>query len=172
MINCKEILNRHSSRFFDKSKKVSGQIIGRLILAASLAPSGKNLQPWRFHIVREEELILKLAGILTGNKWLATADLLILVYLNKNESYDHIKDAMAIGAAIENMLLEGESNGIASCWTGDCFGKEAQIAELIDYGEALKLMAVVAFGFERRKIASPSKKKAEELVLNKDAVTD
>jgi nitroreductase len=170
MLNCKEILNRHSSRFFDKDKEVSNQIIHKLILAASLAPSGKNLQPWKFFIVNEAKLISELTKILPNNKWISTANLLILVYLDKKESYDDIKDFMAIGACIENMLLEAESNGLSSCWIGECFENRRQIFEIIENDESLELMAIVAFGYEKRRFVKTAKKKVEELVLNYELI--
>lgn len=166
MLNCKEILNRHSSRFFDINKVISNEIIHKLILAASLAPSGRNLQPWRFFIINEAELISGLTKILPNNKWISNSNLLILVYLDKKESYDDIKDCMSIGASIENMLLEAESNGISSCWIGECLEKEEQIVELVKNDGSLKLMAIVAFGYEKRKLVRNPKKKVEELVLS------
>ncbi len=173
MLNCKEVQNRHSTRFFDKNNEVSNQIIRNILLAGTLAPSGKNVQPWRFFVVKENHIIYELAKILANNSWVQTSSRAILVYMNEKESYNEIKDCMAIGACVENMLLEAEASGISSCWIGDFFDKEEQIKNIIHTNEeSLKLMAIVAFGYEKRCLSRPPKKDIEELVLNYNDIKD
>jgi nitroreductase len=53
------IRNRRSIRHF-KSDPVSDQIISEILESARLAPSGGNIQPWRFVIIRSPEIKEKL----------------------------------------------------------------------------------------------------------------
>ena len=58
------VRNRRSIRKFD-SKKLDKSIIEEILYYASLAPSGKNRQPWRFVVIQEHtELKNKIADIM------------------------------------------------------------------------------------------------------------
>lgn len=163
-INCKEILERHSSRFFNKDKLISNEIIEKILIAASLAPSGYNRQPWRFRIITEQKLIEEIKKFMPNNKWILTCNCLIVVYLDKGSSYDFIKDSMALGAAIENMLLEACSNGVGSCWIG--INKDSEnISNYFNYEKNLKIMSIVALGYVKREFTRTPKKNISQLVV-------
>ncbi|GAB6136913.1 nitroreductase family protein [Halanaerobaculum tunisiense] len=55
------IAKRRSIRNF-KSKEVATEKINEVLKAGQLAPSGSNLQPWRFVVVESEEIREKLEG--------------------------------------------------------------------------------------------------------------
>ncbi|WP_245755126.1 nitroreductase family protein [Pelosinus propionicus] len=57
------IVNRRSIRSYT-SKKVSTSDITEILTAANCAPSGNNLQPWKFSVViNDEQLLKKLASL-------------------------------------------------------------------------------------------------------------
>ncbi len=70
------IATRRSIRKF-KPDPVSDQHINRLLEAARLAPSGTNLQPWRFVVVTGEEMREKV-GACTPLKFVGQAPLVIV----------------------------------------------------------------------------------------------
>ena len=79
-ILCDAIQNRYSCRSFDNSKCVSHDIIKSIIKAGSLAPSGKNTQPWRFRIIENKSIISSIAKMLILDMMIKkTVWLLVLV---------------------------------------------------------------------------------------------
>lgn len=66
------IEKRRSIRKF-KPDSVPEEYITALLDAARLAPSGSNSQPWRFKIVKEREIKLKLAEAAYGQSFIAEA---------------------------------------------------------------------------------------------------
>src|SRR5438874_13005897 len=46
------VARRRTTREFDPVRPLSDDLLGRLLHLATLAPSGFNLQPWRFIVVR------------------------------------------------------------------------------------------------------------------------
>ena len=52
----KAIKARHATRSFDATKDVTDEQIEWLLNLANCAPSGYNLQPWSFVVVRDETL--------------------------------------------------------------------------------------------------------------------
>ncbi|MCP4177199.1 MAG: nitroreductase family protein, partial [bacterium] len=86
------ILNRRSIRKYS-SKEVSRDDIMQLLQAASWAPSGNNLQPWRFSVVMDNKQILKeLASLTVFRKWVQNAACLIVVFLDTKATDNKIKD--------------------------------------------------------------------------------
>ena len=163
MVHCNEINERRSVRFFRKSKKGYKENIVNILNAAILAPSAKNRQPWRFFVV--EGTPKEFVNFFSENKWIRTASFFIVVYMVSSDDIDRDKDVMAVGAAIENMLLEAQAEKMSSCWIGECFNNSEQINEWTGIKDA-QLMAVVAFGYGREGEHRSKRKKMEEIVYN------
>lgn len=58
----KLIGKRQSCRAYVPGKEIPGELMRNCLEAARLAPSSCNKQPWRFVIVREREMIRRIAG--------------------------------------------------------------------------------------------------------------
>lgn len=92
------------------------------IIDAGWALSGLNNQAWRFIVVSDTSSKEKLSGLTHYGSIINNAPVLIAVFLDRNEMYDHTKDVQSIGACIQNMLLAihsmgNEKEGIRK---GDC----------------------------------------------------
>jgi len=164
-ILCKEIQERHSCRIFKNNELVPGDIITALLTAASMAPSGKNSQPWRFKIIEDSDFSNQLSAILPNNKWVKNVTQLILVFLDTTYSYNILKDSMAIGACIENMLIEAKSRSVDTCWIGECTDYADNISKLLDIDVKYTLMSIIAVGYSKIKSNSPQKKQLNELLI-------
>ena len=164
----KIIVNRHSCRFFE-NKEIDNDVINKILMAASLAPSVYNIQPWRFSIIDSKETILDLAKIMKRNTWVKDANVIIAVYgIKSNE--DDMKIILSMGACIENMLLEAESLGVGTCWIGECIEQENEIKWILgNDNREYKLYSLVAIGYELKKakmLLNPvQKKEIKQLLL-------
>ena len=78
MFTTKEAIeNRRSIRKY-KSDLIPDEYIKELLDSARLAPSGCNAQPWRFKIVKEQELKIKLAQAAYNQSFISTAPVIIV----------------------------------------------------------------------------------------------
>ncbi|MCM1187140.1 MAG: nitroreductase family protein [Lachnoclostridium sp.] len=153
--------NRKSCRKF-LSKPISMQDIYTILAGAQWAPSGKNGQPWRFVIVKESKTKNKIANCSIYKEWMTEADIFIVVYLDKKNSYNYKKDLQAIGAAIENICLQASAMDIGTCWIGEILEKEADINKIINVPKTYELMAVICVGY-----AKEDNFRANRMELNK-----
>jgi nitroreductase len=118
---------------------VPDDVIRELIRAATYAPSAANMQPWRFVVIKNRELIAKLSGK-AKELWMEQAaessrpELKSLANMVSRQSFDIFfnapllimifSDADAFSPEIdcalagENMMLAARSLGIGSCWIG------------------------------------------------------
>lgn len=162
------ITRRRSIRKF-KDTPVSDETIARILSAAIQAPSGKNRQPWRFIVVKEDkrpEMVrimreaiegLKAQGVNTGSsEWTAgvmeQAPVTIFVFNAYAESTDrdepssmNVVDVQSIGAAIQNLLLAALELGLGTLWICDVFYAYEELCTWL--GETHQMVAAVALGY-------------------------
>ncbi len=163
------ILGRRSVRAY-KAKRIEEEKINKILQAGIRAPSGKNGQPWCFAVVQEDKMQLRKIAEYTVNKsFVCTADCLICVFLDKENSYDYMKDCQAIGACIENLLLAATDSGFGSCWIGEILKHEKEIKGLLELSDRYDLMAVIALGYPASKkgVLTPRKPLDETMLLRK-----
>ncbi len=163
------IVNRRSVRSYT-SKKVSSSDITKILTAAGWAPSGNNLQSWRFSVViDDEDLLKKLSSLTVYHSWVQTAPCLIAVFLDTKVVDPkiqgiYLKHIQAIGAAIQNMLLAAHELGLGSCWIGEILKNENQVKELLGATNDLELMAVISVGYSSKKAESRRRDISQNIV--------
>jgi nitroreductase len=90
---------------------------------------------------------------------------LIAVFLDTEKSYHREKDIQAIGACLQNMLLEAHSLGLGTVWLGEIIRSNEQIKAILGLARELELMAVVALGHPDEKPKSVKRKPLADLVV-------
>ena len=137
------IKSRHSVRNF-KPDAVNDLVIKDAIECAAHAPTAKNLQPWLFGVIRNKDLLSKIAQTTDNGKFIAEAPLCFAVFGEKKEKY-YPEDCCA---ATENFILALQAHGINSCWVA---GEKKQYAEtirsLLGVPEKYTLVSLVAAGY-------------------------
>ncbi|MGD2295262.1 MAG: nitroreductase family protein, partial [Candidatus Aminicenantes bacterium] len=80
------IRRRRSTRKY-KSDPIPEEVFLRVMEAARLAPSGKNLQPWHFVIVKDKDIKDKLAVASAHQYFIAEAPIIIVACADPENSY-------------------------------------------------------------------------------------
>jgi len=158
------IKSRRSIRKFT-SEPIDDAMVEQILTAGMWAPSGKNNQPWKFAVVKNQELLKSLAGLTHYSKIIENTPCCIAVFLDHNLSYDRTKDCQAIGACIQNMLLTIHDMGLGAVWLGEILRNKEKVAELLNAPSNLELMAVVAFGYPAEKGGKGKRKVLDEVVI-------
>lgn len=133
--------------------------------AASWAPSGLNNQPWRFALISDPQLKDELAGLTRYAGSLRSAALLVAVFMDKESSYDYVKDCQAIGACIQNLLLALHAQGLGATWVGEILKNKEKVVEFLGLPERLELMAIVIVGEPAHRNQSSHRRPVEELIV-------
>lgn len=169
-----------------KENAVSDEDIKFLIDCARYAPSGFNLQPWSFLVIKNKDLLLKLSEsgkkamipILEpmknidkkasdfliflktkGTSLFYNAPLLIILFGNKNAPTVDFDCAMAA----QNMMLAAHSKGIGSCWIGGLQPAlmDEKVLKEIEAPQGYKAVAPLIFGYPEGKTETPEKREPE-----------
>ncbi len=156
------IKKRRSVRRFRKGK-LSNALIRNILEAGRWAPSGLNNQPWRFKILAGSDKD-KLAEFTEYRHILHACDKAILVFLDRESSYNRDKDLMAIGACIQNMLLYIHAQGLGACWLGEILKNKRKICAWLGLS-SLELVAVIAVGNPRSVKRAGRRKRLDTLLV-------
>lgn len=111
------LLNRRSIRKF-KDEQVPMDVLEQILKCGTYAPSGKNMQSAVIVVVRDRDLIEKIAAVngsfvnKEGLNPFYNAPTLIIVFANKN-IITYKEDASAV---ISNIINASFSLSIDSCW--------------------------------------------------------
>ncbi len=147
------IKSRRTIRKFKHTPIEKEQLL-KMIDAARVAPSGGNLQPIKYAVVNSKEMTDKMFELVRWAAYLAPdynpkedekPTAYIAVYGDTSIKKQGFETDM--GAAVENMILTALSSGIGACWMGAI--EYEKITELLDAGENLKLLCVVALGYPK-----------------------
>lgn len=131
------IFNRHSVREF-QDKRIPKAELEMIVKAGIYAPSGHNMQTWKFVVIRKSEIINKIKNVVkevaARNKvyfyGFNNPDTLILV-ANDRRNPNTIQDS---SCAAENIMLAALSYGIGSVWINamHTICDEPEIRELLN----------------------------------------
>jgi len=182
------IAQRRSIRKF-KPDPLPEDTLQAIINAGIQAPSGKNRQPWRFVIVKEDqrpEMVRILReGIAKGKaegddpgsseysaKIMERAPVTVFVFNpdglapwlahSIDQNFTELVDTQSIGAAIQNMLLAAQELGVGSLWICDVFNAYRALCDWL--GEKGEMIAAVSFGYPAESPAARSRKSYTEVV--------
>ena len=157
------IKRRRSIRRY-KAAVPGHKVTNKVLEAARWAPSGLNNQPWKLQVITDKEKKSGLARFTEYSSMVRSAPAVICVFLDKNSSYDREKDIMAIGACIQNMLLEAHELGLGTCWLGEILRMKKAAQAYLGVPRSLELMAVIALGYSA-KTPYPTRRKALKTLI-------
>jgi len=107
----------------------------------------------------------KIAALTRYATVLRSSAVLIPVFMDKESSYDYVKDCQAVGACIQNLLLALHSLELGAVWIGEILKNKEKILEVLELPERLELMAVVAVGVPAHRNQASHRRPLEELIL-------
>lgn len=155
---------RSIRRYTDRMPKEED--IQKILEAGIWAPSGLNNQPWKFKILKEKNLKDGLANFTKYGGVIKDAPVAICVFLDNNATYNREKDIMAIGACIQNMLLQAYGLGLGSCWLGEILNRKEEVERYLKIDSDYELMAVVTLGYSDEEYSQGSRKNLKSFFLD------
>jgi len=161
-----EIRTRRSIRKFTDDD-VDDQTLNQIIEMGTWAPSGLNNQPWKFVVVRNQDLRMALSRQTTYSHIIRGAPVCIAVFLDNEQSYNRVKDIQAMGACIQNMLLTIHHLGLGAVWLGEILKNRENVEKILEVPESCELMAVVALGHPEEGRGKGNRRPIEEVIISR-----
>ncbi|MHA1239188.1 MAG: nitroreductase family protein [Promethearchaeota archaeon] len=140
------IKSRKSVRNF-VYKKIDNDTIGTILECGRWAPSGRNSQPWKVSIVSHPTVKRMIAEQSKYGGLIESAYLNLVVFLDLERGYDRVKDILACGAFIQNLLLATHAKGLGAVWIGEILKNKEKVTEIFKLSpEKFELMGVLTVG--------------------------
>jgi nitroreductase len=163
------IEERRSIREFEETP-IPDATIGRLIESARLAPSAGNLEPWKFVVVKRDDLKQALASAAFGQNFIGVAPVCIVVCAEPERSAARYGERGAnlyclqdSAAAVQNILLTATAYGLGSCWVGAF--DETQVKEILGLAPKYKPVAILPIGYSADEPMEIPRRPLEETTL-------
>ena len=115
-----DVLRKRRSIRAYKEDPVPPEVLERIASAAHNAPSACNLQPYRFLVLTDAELIARLNAV-TRQKFIGRAPVVIAALGNEEAAWHrngHSLMEFDLGIAMEHIVLAAAAEGLGSCYIG------------------------------------------------------
>jgi nitroreductase len=128
-----------------------------MLEAARLAPSACNKQPWRFAVVEDQAVRLRLIdeAFLKGipMKWASNAGAIIALGMAKSAITHRIAPKISgvdyplldLGIAGEHLVLQAEELGLGACWIG--WIKPKKVREIVKWPRSIEPVSLITVGW-------------------------
>ncbi len=160
------IRNRRSVRKF-WPEEVVWQDIEEILDAAHLAPSAKNLQPWKFIVVRNEKKRRLLAQA-SGQEFVGEAPVIVIACATGRGGYiGRYMESWPIDVAIamDHLTLAAWNKNLGTCWIGDF--DENKVKEICSIPVEVRVVALTPLGYPVKN-PQPTPRRPLEKVVSQD----
>ncbi len=162
-----ELIEKRKSVRQYSSDKVEGDKLERVLNAGRLAPSGKNIQAWKFIVTRDSDLKERLVEACKGQKHVGQADCVITVCVDETEVYQghgNYMTSFAVDGAVamEHMMLAATEEGLGTCWIGAFY--EDKVREVLEVPEPYRIVGLTPLGYPAVEPKPRGRKSLDEIV--------
>ncbi|HPC97562.1 MAG TPA: nitroreductase family protein [Bacteroidales bacterium] len=168
------IRKRQSDRKYT-DQPVESEKLGRILEAGRLSPSACNAQPWKFIVVDDRNLIMKLAEaasakILGMNSFVSQAQINIVIVREKPNLSSRIGSTIKdkdyslidIGIAAGNICLQAAAEGLGSCMIG--WFDEPMVRKILGIPASKRVELIITIGYPAGETRTKKRKPPEEVI--------
>lgn len=130
------------------SKNVEDEKLLAILEAARLAPSAGNRQEWRFIIVRDREVRMRLSEAANRQSFIGEAPI-VIVACAKDDG--HIMSCgqpsypIDVAIALDHISLAAVELGLGTCWIGAF--KEKAVKEILGIPDDVRVVELMPLGY-------------------------
>lgn len=161
-----EVIEKRRSIRKYKNTEIPQEKLMKVMNAARLAPSAKNLQPWKFILITEENIKQKLVSACRGQKFIAEAPVIVVACglrsqagrLGGNRSSLDVD----VGIAFDHLTLAAYSEGLGTCWIGAF--DEDEVKKILGVPDDVSIIALTPLGFPDEEKNVYKRKSIDEII--------
>jgi nitroreductase len=162
VIEC--IKSRCSVRSYQEVEVEEDKLL-QVLEAGRRAPSARNLQEWKFVVVRDAQLRRQLVDAAGGQGFVGEAPVVIVACATKSDhimSCGHPSHLIDVAIAIDHMALAARELGLGTCWIG-AFNQDA-VRKVLGIPKSVEVIELLPLGYPSSWPSATSRKPLEEVV--------
>lgn len=145
------IRTRRSIRSY-KPDPIPDEVLMRVLDAARIAPSGSNRQPWKFIIVKDDDVKRKVAQACHNQMFIAEAPVVIVacgynIHWNRGGYMGDLSMLIDVSIAFTHLILAARAEGLGTCWIG-AFDNE-EVKKILGIPEDVNVVAITPLGYPK-----------------------
>jgi nitroreductase len=159
------IKRRRSIRSF-KEKPIEEQKLLRVLEAGRLAPSAKNMQEWRYILVKDKELRRKVAVACNNQYFIAEAPVVIVGCATMADyvlTCGQPAYTIDVSISMDHMTLQAVEEGLGTCWIGAF--REDEVKRILNVPSEMRVVEVMPLGYPKFQPEPKPRMKLEEIVF-------
>ena len=147
-MNVKNAIEQRRSIRGYLERPVEAEKLERVLDAGRRAPSARNMQEWRFVVVRDAATRARLAEAACGQAFVGQAPVVLAACA---VACDHVMTCgqhcypIDLAIAVDHMTLQAVEEGLGTCWIG-AFSEE-KVKKLLGAPEEAKIVALTPVGY-------------------------
>jgi nitroreductase len=145
------IQKRTSTRDYEPTP-IPNETLQKLLEAARLSHSAKNVQPWHFIVVTDAEKRKALSKGMFAKFLKSTPTVIVLCGDQKASPDWYVVDVALAG---ENMVIAATNEGLGTCWVGSF--DENDVKAQLGIPENFRVVALLAVGYAKEKVRITTK---------------
>lgn len=156
---------RRSIRAF-QDRDVEDEKLRRVLEAGRLAPSARNVQEWKFLVVKDPAVRKRLAQAAKGQMFVADAPVVIVAcgtICDYTMSCGQLAYPIDVAIAVDHMTLVAVEQGLGTCWLGAFY--EDQVKEILGIPEEIRVVTMLPLGYPERVPEPRGRKAFDEVVV-------
>jgi nitroreductase len=168
--------HQRAVRHFD-GRPVDDATVERILRVATYAPSARNVQPWRFIVVREPDtkrqlgaIFDELGGAMSGGPpdRMPWEQVPVLIAVCSEYAFGRTEAGIAaLGAsiypAVQNLLLAAHAAGLGTVMTTRWKAREAEVRDAVGLPESMAVHAIVPLGWPDRPYGKASRRPVRDV---------
>ncbi len=159
------IRTRRSIRNY-QHRDVEEEKLRRVLEAGRLAPSARNMQEWKFLVVKDPSVRKRLAEAAKGQMFVADAPVVIVAcgtICDYVMSCGQLSYPIDVAIAVDHMTLVAVEEGLGTCWLGAFY--EDKVKEILGIPEKIRVVQMLALGYPEHVPEPRARKPFDEVVI-------
>ncbi|MEO0162509.1 MAG: nitroreductase family protein [candidate division WOR-3 bacterium] len=162
-----EVIKKRRSVRKYKSDPIPDEVLKRILEAGRIAPSAKNIQPWKFVVIKDSETKKRIAEACRGQHWMADADVIICGCALEKIAWGRMGGYMSsfavdLAIAMDHIILAATNEGLGTCWIGAF--EEKKVKEILGIPDDVRVVALTPIGYPAEEPKDRGRKEFHEVV--------
>ena len=160
----KAIRKRYSVRGY-LDKQVEDDKLNKVLEAARLAPSARNIQEWKFVVVKDKDTRQKMIDACKGQEFVGQAPVIIVacaIITDYTMTCGQLAYPVDLSIAVDHMTLQAVELGLGTCWIGAFF--EDKVKKLLKIPDEARIVAVLPLGYPSTTPKEKQRKPLDQII--------
>ncbi len=149
-----------------QDREVEEETLNRVLEAGRLAPSAKNMQEWKFIVVRDKETRAKLSEAAKGQAFIGEAPVVIVACATLTDyvmTCGQLTYPIDVAISVDHMTLQATEEGLGTCWIGAFY--EEEVKKILAIPPEIRVVAMLPLGYPAESPLSRPRKPMEDMVI-------